>query len=276
VSFAEYRLFNRALLQKRPVILRSLLLEATSYTYCNSHDKIRTYIHMYICTDWEKARDCTPCIHTIPLSLCNIQSLSPSIYVQFLCPSIHIQFLSHHVYIQLLSPSKYIQLLSPFAYIQFLSPSIYIELHLTCHLIFLKSQWMIYFSRSLLPCSVEKRPSGLRLEIVIKWHSKCNRLHIQCSLCTYTIPVSLYIPTIFFLLCTYTIPLCLYIYTIPLSLYIHTIPLSLSTYTIHFSLYTYTIPLSLYIYAIPLSLFLSLQFLSPSIYIQFLSPSIYI
>ena len=31
VSFAEYSLFYRALLQKRPEILRSLLLEATSY-----------------------------------------------------------------------------------------------------------------------------------------------------------------------------------------------------------------------------------------------------
>jgi len=29
VSFAEYRLFYRALLQKRPVILRNLLIEAT-------------------------------------------------------------------------------------------------------------------------------------------------------------------------------------------------------------------------------------------------------
>ena len=29
VSFAEYRLFYRALLQKRPIILRSLLIEAT-------------------------------------------------------------------------------------------------------------------------------------------------------------------------------------------------------------------------------------------------------
>jgi len=29
VSFAEYRLFYRALLQKRPVILRGLLIEAT-------------------------------------------------------------------------------------------------------------------------------------------------------------------------------------------------------------------------------------------------------
>ena len=31
VSFAEYRLFNRALLQKRPIILRSLLIIATPY-----------------------------------------------------------------------------------------------------------------------------------------------------------------------------------------------------------------------------------------------------
>jgi len=31
VSFAEYRLFYRALLQKRPIILRSLLAEATPY-----------------------------------------------------------------------------------------------------------------------------------------------------------------------------------------------------------------------------------------------------
>jgi len=31
VSFAEYRLFYRALLQKRPIILRSLLTEATPY-----------------------------------------------------------------------------------------------------------------------------------------------------------------------------------------------------------------------------------------------------
>jgi len=31
LSFAEYRLFYRALLQKRPVILRSLLIVATPY-----------------------------------------------------------------------------------------------------------------------------------------------------------------------------------------------------------------------------------------------------
>jgi len=32
VSFAEYTLFYRALLQKRPIILRSLLIVATPYT----------------------------------------------------------------------------------------------------------------------------------------------------------------------------------------------------------------------------------------------------
>jgi len=31
VSFAEYRLFDRSLLQKRPAILRSLLVAATPY-----------------------------------------------------------------------------------------------------------------------------------------------------------------------------------------------------------------------------------------------------
>jgi len=34
VSFAEYRLFYRALLQKRPRISRSLLIVATPYGYC--------------------------------------------------------------------------------------------------------------------------------------------------------------------------------------------------------------------------------------------------
>jgi len=33
VSFAEYSLFYRALLQKRPIILRSLLIVASPYTY---------------------------------------------------------------------------------------------------------------------------------------------------------------------------------------------------------------------------------------------------
>jgi len=34
VSFAEYRVFYRAILQKRPVILRSLLIVATPYHEC--------------------------------------------------------------------------------------------------------------------------------------------------------------------------------------------------------------------------------------------------
>jgi len=36
VSFAEYRLFNRSLLQKRPMILRSLSYEATPYPLSRS------------------------------------------------------------------------------------------------------------------------------------------------------------------------------------------------------------------------------------------------
>jgi len=45
-----------------------------------------------------------------------------------------------------------------------------------CHFFILKSHLMIYFSRSLLAWSVEKRPRRLKLEIVIKWLSKCDRL----------------------------------------------------------------------------------------------------
>jgi len=36
VSFAEYRLFYRALLWKRPIILRSLLIVATAYQVCDT------------------------------------------------------------------------------------------------------------------------------------------------------------------------------------------------------------------------------------------------
>jgi len=39
ISFTEYRLFYRTLLQKSLIILRSLLIEATPYIY----------IHIYIC-----------------------------------------------------------------------------------------------------------------------------------------------------------------------------------------------------------------------------------
>ena len=61
VSFAEYRLLYRALLQKRPMILRSLLIVATPYDQCYtttqnmSHICIyiymytHTYIYIYVC-----------------------------------------------------------------------------------------------------------------------------------------------------------------------------------------------------------------------------------
>ena len=57
---AEYRLFYRALLQKRPVILRSLLVEATPYfktkyeiqtclyTYIHTHTWMFMQMYMYI------------------------------------------------------------------------------------------------------------------------------------------------------------------------------------------------------------------------------------
>jgi len=50
VSFAEYRLFYRALLQKRPVIFRCLLTEATPYSYMNSHmygASCQLHVHAY-------------------------------------------------------------------------------------------------------------------------------------------------------------------------------------------------------------------------------------
>ena len=40
VSFAEYRLFYRSLLQKRPVIWRSLLIEATPYEDYETRDNV--------------------------------------------------------------------------------------------------------------------------------------------------------------------------------------------------------------------------------------------
>jgi len=50
VSFAEYSLFYRALLQKRPIILRSLLSVATKYeisTHAHTHTHTRTHSHSY-------------------------------------------------------------------------------------------------------------------------------------------------------------------------------------------------------------------------------------
>ena len=55
VSFAEYHLFSRALLQNRPMILRSLQVVATPYLSCRSYMsitlrtvKIYEYVYMYV------------------------------------------------------------------------------------------------------------------------------------------------------------------------------------------------------------------------------------
>jgi len=47
VSFAEYSLFYRALLQKRPIILRSLLVIATSYEWDVLHIPMSHDIHQH-------------------------------------------------------------------------------------------------------------------------------------------------------------------------------------------------------------------------------------
>ena len=44
VSFVEYRLFYRVLWQKRPIILRSLLIVATAYKY------LAIFLYMYLYT----------------------------------------------------------------------------------------------------------------------------------------------------------------------------------------------------------------------------------
>jgi len=49
VSFAEYSLFYRALLQKRPIILRSLLIIATPYAY-RMQDSVQTMCDLEQCT----------------------------------------------------------------------------------------------------------------------------------------------------------------------------------------------------------------------------------
>jgi len=54
VSLVEYRLFYRALLQKRPMISRSLLIEATPYVASSTHsvcvfDTIYIYTYMCVC-----------------------------------------------------------------------------------------------------------------------------------------------------------------------------------------------------------------------------------
>ena len=52
VSFAEYRLFYRSLLQKRPIILSILLTKATPYLCIriNAYVHLCTYIYISICT----------------------------------------------------------------------------------------------------------------------------------------------------------------------------------------------------------------------------------
>jgi len=55
VSFAEYSLFYRALLQKRPIILRSLLIVATPYDCTNTRGSTHMYDYENMCLSAENA-----------------------------------------------------------------------------------------------------------------------------------------------------------------------------------------------------------------------------
>jgi len=55
VSFAEYNLFNRALLQRRPIILRSLLIVATPHVCVHA---ARMHTCMHVCL----MRACVPIV----------------------------------------------------------------------------------------------------------------------------------------------------------------------------------------------------------------------
>jgi len=59
VSFAEYRLFYRALLQKRPMILRSLLIVATLYDISTWHIHTTYSYETFICIAQEVHAPCT-------------------------------------------------------------------------------------------------------------------------------------------------------------------------------------------------------------------------
>ena len=56
VSFAEYRLFHRALLQKRPIILRSLLIVSAQGLAAAFGLEIQQSISM--CTEWRRCVRC--------------------------------------------------------------------------------------------------------------------------------------------------------------------------------------------------------------------------
>ena len=71
VSFAEYCLFYRALLQKRPIFLRSLLIVATPECFITSHNTLQ-----------HTAPYCTTLHHTAP-HCTTLQPTAPH------CPTLH-------------------------------------------------------------------------------------------------------------------------------------------------------------------------------------------
>jgi len=66
VSFPEYRLLCRALLQKRPIILRSLLIVATSYASVICICNIVQFYTSESCTGWRRPTECLYFLGHVP------------------------------------------------------------------------------------------------------------------------------------------------------------------------------------------------------------------
>jgi len=88
VSFAEYSLFYRALLQKRPINLRSLSIEATPYVYSD----VSLHTYTYVCVRESRCvviSHCTP-IHIykyVRIYFCGDVSLHTHIPNVWVCES---------------------------------------------------------------------------------------------------------------------------------------------------------------------------------------------
>ena len=90
MSFAEYRLFYRSLLQKRLIILRSLLIVAIPYIYM----QIEMYVHMH------RALTRYTYIHRIPRQAVFRHSVLCMYMYMYICMYTHTALPRHiHIYI---------------------------------------------------------------------------------------------------------------------------------------------------------------------------------
>jgi len=108
VSFAEYSLFYRALLQKRPIILRSLLTKATPYsTHQDKHTPHIRVSYTYVHTPRIRVLQCVLQCGAVCCSMlrsvavcCSIDTHTTHSCVLYICVTScvkHMTYVSHHV-----------------------------------------------------------------------------------------------------------------------------------------------------------------------------------